>query len=118
MPQQVQSRVKMLEKIVPIEIPAERKRVHFKFLRAPGADGRCWTCATQQGAYGARRVFNRASLHIERGDRIALIGPNGSGKSTMMRMLSGVEALDSGTRTEGHQVITQYSRKTRRRAWT
>ena len=59
-------------------------------------------------AYGARRVFNRASLHIERGDRIALIGPNGSGKSTMMRMLSGVEALDSGTRTEGHQVITQH----------
>ena len=48
---QVQSRVKMLEKIVPIEIPAERKRVHFKFLRAPGADGRCWTCATYRKAY-------------------------------------------------------------------
>jgi ATP-binding cassette subfamily F protein 3 len=53
-------------------------------------------------------VFERANLHIERGDRIALVGPNGSGKSTMMRMLSGVEAPDSGTRTEGHQVITQY----------
>ena len=48
------------------------------------------------------------NLHIERGDRIALIGPNGAGKSTMMRMLSGVEAPDAGTRTEGHQVVTQY----------
>jgi ATP-binding cassette subfamily F protein 3 len=53
-------------------------------------------------------VFDGANVHIERGDRIALIGPNGTGKSTMMRMLSGVEAPDSGTRTEGHQVILQY----------
>jgi ATP-binding cassette subfamily F protein 3 len=53
-------------------------------------------------------VFEGTSLHIERGDRIALVGPNGSGKSTMMRMLSGVEPPDSGTRTEGHQVVTQY----------
>ena len=48
------------------------------------------------------------NVHIERGDRIALIGPNGAGKSTMMRMLSGVEAPDAGTRTEGHQVVIQY----------
>jgi ATP-binding cassette subfamily F protein 3 len=47
-------------------------------------------------------------IHIERGDRIALIGPNGAGKSTLMRMLSGVEGPDSGTRTEGHQVVMQY----------
>jgi ATP-binding cassette subfamily F protein 3 len=59
-------------------------------------------------AYGATRVFDDVNLHIERGDRIALIGPNGAGKSTLMRMLSGVEAPDSGTRTEGHQVAMQY----------
>src|SRR6185437_697343 len=59
-------------------------------------------------AYGDRVVFKGASVHIERGDRIALIGPNGAGKSTLMRMLSGVEAPDSGTRTEGHQVVMQY----------
>jgi ATP-binding cassette subfamily F protein 3 len=40
--------------------------------------------------------------------RIALVGPNGSGKSTLMRMLSGEESPDSGTRTEGHQVIIEY----------
>jgi ATP-binding cassette subfamily F protein 3 len=53
-------------------------------------------------------VFGGIDLHIERGDRIALIGPNGTGKSTLMRMLSGVEAPDGGTRTEGHQVVMQY----------
>jgi ATP-binding cassette subfamily F protein 3 len=59
-------------------------------------------------AYGSTRVFRDVSLFIERGDRIALLGPNGVGKSTLMRMLSGVEPPDSGTRTEGHQVVTQY----------
>ncbi len=60
-------------------------------------------------AYGTRVVFDgHANVHIERGDRIALIGPNGAGKSTMMRMLSGVEQPDGGTRTEGHQVVMQY----------
>jgi len=59
-------------------------------------------------AYGARRVFDGIDVLIERGDRIALIGPNGVGKSTLMRMLSGVETPDTGTRTEGHQVVMQY----------
>ena len=53
-------------------------------------------------------MFSGVNLHIERGDRLALVGPNGAGKSTMMRMLSGVEAPDAGTRTAGHQVVTQY----------
>ena len=105
---QVQSRIKMLEKIVPIEIPPERKRVHFKFPACAKSGRTVLDLRDVSKAYGPRRVFSRASLHIERGDRIALIGPNGSGKSTMMRMLSGVEAPDSGTRNEGHQVITQY----------
>jgi len=105
---QVQSRVKMLDKIVPIEIPAERKRVHFSFPACAKSGRTVIDLRDVSKAYGPRRVFDRASLHIERGDRIALIGPNGSGKSTMMRMLSGVEAPDAGTRTEGHQVIMQY----------
>jgi ATP-binding cassette, subfamily F, member 3 len=105
---QVQSRIKMLDKIVPIEIPAERKRVHFSFP-ACAKSGRTVLDLKRVGkSYGSHRVFERVNLHIERGDRIALIGPNGAGKSTMMRMLSGVEAPDSGTRTEGHQLILQY----------
>src|SRR5262249_3368927 len=59
-------------------------------------------------AYGDLVVFNDLSLHIERGDRIALVGPNGVGKSTLMRMLSGEEAPDAGHRTEGHHPVMQY----------
>jgi ATP-binding cassette subfamily F protein 3 len=59
-------------------------------------------------AYDRLTVFRDVSLHIERGDRIALVGPNGTGKSTLMRMLSGEETPDSGTRTLGHQVVMEY----------
>jgi ATP-binding cassette subfamily F protein 3 len=105
---QVQSRIKMLEKIVPLEIPPERKRVHFTFPACVKSGRSVLDLRDVRKAYGALRVFDRVNLHIERGDRIALVGPNGTGKSTMMRMLSGVEQPDSGTRTEGHQVVMQY----------
>jgi ATP-binding cassette subfamily F protein 3 len=105
---QVQSRIKMLEKIVPIEIPPERKRVHFSFPDCAKSGRTVLDLRGVWKSYGALKVFSGVNLHIERGDRIALVGPNGTGKSTMMRMLSGVEAPDSGTRTEGHQVVMQY----------
>jgi ATP-binding cassette subfamily F protein 3 len=105
---QVQSRIKMLDKIVPIEIPPERKRVHFSFPDCAKSGRTVLDLRDISKSYGDIRVFAKVGLHIERGDRIALIGPNGAGKSTMMRMLSGVEAPDTGTRTEGHQVVTQY----------
>jgi ATP-binding cassette subfamily F protein 3 len=105
---QVQSRIKMLEKVVPIEVPPERPTVHFQFPPCVKS-GR--TVLELRGAakrYGDKLVFRHVDLHIERGDRIALIGPNGAGKSTLMRMLSGVEAADTGSRREGHQVVAQY----------
>ena len=105
---QVQSRIKMLDKIVPIEIPPERKRVHFHFPPCQKSGRMVVELKHVRKTYGAHRVFGDVKLHIERGDRIALIGPNGAGKSTLMRMLSGVEPPDAGTRTEGHQVVTQY----------
>ena len=69
-----------------------------------------WTAVLNhvRKAYGLLTVFRNLSLHIERGDRIALVGPNGSGKSTLMRMLSGEEAPDSGARTIGHEVVIEY----------
>jgi ATP-binding cassette, subfamily F, member 3 len=105
---QVQSRIKMLDKIVRIEIPAERKRVRFHFPPCAKSGRIVLDLKHVRKSYGATRVFDDVNLHIERGDRIALIGPNGVGKSTLMRMLSGVEAPDGGERTEGHQMVMQY----------
>ncbi|HEY7189720.1 MAG TPA: ATP-binding cassette domain-containing protein [Vicinamibacterales bacterium] len=105
---QVQSRIKLLEKVVPIEVPPERKRIHFKFPNCAKSGRTVIEMKHVRKAYERLTVFRDINLHIERGDRIALVGPNGSGKSTLMRMLSGEEAPDSGTRTLGHQVILEY----------
>jgi ATP-binding cassette subfamily F protein 3 len=105
---QVQSRIKMMEKIVPIEVPPERKRVHFTFPTAPKSGRSVLELKGVRKAYDGRAIFDNTNLLIERGDRVALVGPNGTGKSTLMRMLSGVEAPDRGERIEGYQVVSQY----------
>jgi ATP-binding cassette subfamily F protein 3 len=105
---QVQSRIKMLEKVVPIEVPPERKRVRFNFPTAPKSGRMVMELKNVHKAYDGRSIFKQVSLLVERGDRVALVGPNGAGKSTLMRMLSGVEAPDTGTRELGHQVVMQY----------
>ncbi len=105
---QVQSRIKMLEKVTPIEVPPERKRVHFNFPTGAKSGRTVLELRNVCKAYGALRVFDGVNAHIERGERIALVGPNGAGKSTLMRMLAGAEAPDSGARVEGPQVVAQY----------
>jgi len=105
---QVQSRIKMLEKVVPIEAPPERKRIHFTFPVCAKSGRSVLELHDVRKAYGEKTIFSKLNLLIERGDRIALVGPNGAGKSTLMRMLSGVESPDAGTRREGHQVVMQY----------
>jgi ATP-binding cassette subfamily F protein 3 len=105
---QVQSRIKMLERVVPIEVPPERKRVHFTFPTCPKSGRSVLEIHNARKAYGANVVLDRVNLLVERGDRIALVAPNGAGKSTLMRLLAGAESPDTGTRREGHQVVMQY----------
>ena len=105
---QVQSRIKLLEKVVPIEVPPERKRIHFTFPICQKSGRTVLELSGVHKAYGSLTVFERVNLHIERGDRLALVGPNGAGKSTLMRMLVGEEAPDTGTRTLGHNVVSEY----------
>src|SRR2546423_11442096 len=105
---QVQSRIKLLEKVVPIEVPPERKKIHFDFPACAKSGRTVIELKHARKAYGDLVVLNDVNLHIERGDRIALVGPNGVGKSTLMRMLSGEEAPDSGERIEGHNMVMQY----------
>jgi ATP-binding cassette, subfamily F, member 3 len=105
---QVQSRIKLLDKVVPIEVPLERKKIHFDFPACAKSGRIVLELKHARKAYGDVTVFKALDLHIERGDRIALVGPNGVGKSTLMRMLSGEEAPDAGERTLGHNVVMQY----------
>src|SRR6267154_1270261 len=98
----------MLEKVVPIEVPAEHKRIHFTFPACAKSGRTVLELQNARKAYGGLVVFDRLNLHIERRDRIALVGPNGVGKSTLMRMLSGEETPDAGERVEGHHLVMQY----------
>jgi ATP-binding cassette subfamily F protein 3 len=105
---QVQSRIKLLEKVERLEAPPERKKIHFNFPTAPKSGRMVLELKRVRKAYGEKVVLGHVDLHVERGDRIALVGHNGAGKSTLMRILSGEEAPDAGTRAEGHQVVMQY----------
>jgi ATP-binding cassette subfamily F protein 3 len=105
---QVQSRIKELEKIERIEIPAEEKAIHFSFPQ-PKASGRI--VAEFQGVakqYGDKRVLENVNFAIERQDRVALVGVNGAGKSTLIKLLAGAEPLTHGEYRLGHNVQPDY----------
>ncbi len=105
---QVQSRIKLLEKVERIEIPPQRKRIRFKFPDAPRPGRVVLELKGIKKAYGENVVLRQVDLMVERGDRIALVGPNGAGKSTLMKLLAGVDRSDAGTRIEGHRLILDY----------
>jgi ATP-binding cassette subfamily F protein 3 len=105
---QVQSRIKELEKIERIEIPAEEKAIHFTFPQ-PKPSGRLVAeCTGMAKSYGAKEVFRNVDFVIERGDRIALVGVNGAGKSTLIKLLAGAEPPSAGAYKLGHNVDADY----------
>jgi len=105
---QVQSRVKMLEKIVPIEIPEGMKRIHFSFPAAPHSGKATVRLEGLGKAYGAHRVIGSLDLEIERGMKVAFVGPNGAGKSTLMRILAGLDDEFEGRVRFGSGVEASY----------
>jgi ATP-binding cassette subfamily F protein 3 len=105
---QVQSRIKELEKIERIELPAEEKTIHFSFPQ-PKPSGRIVAeFHNVSKSYGDKFVFGGVDFIIERGDRIALVGVNGAGKSTLIKLLAGIEALTSGEYRLGHNAEVDY----------
>src|SRR5271170_2715406 len=105
---QVQSRIKELEKIERIELPAEEKTIHFSFPQ-PKPSGRIVAeFQNVSKSYGEKFVFGGVNFIIERGDRIALVGVNGAGKSTLIKLLTGGEPLTSGQYNLGHNVEVDY----------
>ncbi len=105
---QVQSRIKLLDKVERIEIPPERKKIRFKFPDAPKPGRVVLEAKGVRKAFGENVVLRHLELMVERGDRIALVGPNGAGKSTLMRILAGVDVPDEGQRVLGHRVVLDY----------
>src|SRR5258706_1299265 len=105
---QVQSRIKALDKVEVIEIPPERKKIHFHFPDAPKPGRVVIELKGLRRAYGDNVVIDGLDLMIEKGDRVALVGPNGAGKSTLMRTLAGVDHPDGGARLTGHNVVIDY----------
>ena len=105
---QVQSRIKELDRMEKIEIPAEEKAIHFSFPQ-PQPSGRMVVEAKDVAkSYGAKRVFAKANFVIERGDRIALVGVNGAGKSTLIKLLAGLEPATGGEIKLGHNAQVDY----------
>ena len=105
---QVQSRLKQLEKIQPIELPRATKKVHYSFPKPPRSGAEVITLANVSKRYGDNAVYRGVNLALSRGDRVALVGPNGAGKTTMLKILAGVLAFDDGQRTLGHNVAPAY----------
>ncbi len=105
---QVQSRVKMLEKLEIIEVDEEdTSHLRLKFPPAPRSGNYPVTADGVGKSYGEHVVFKNASFMIERGQKIAFVGKNGEGKSTMVKCIMD-EIEHDGTLTLGHNVMIGY----------
>jgi ATP-binding cassette subfamily F protein 3 len=105
---QVQSRVKMLEKVERIEVGREARRIHFAFPQPPRSGRVSARLHGIHKAYGGNVVYAGADFSVERGQRVALVGINGAGKSTLLKILAGVLPFDRGERTLGANVAVHY----------
>jgi len=105
---QVQSRIKMLEKMERIEVEPVGNTISFDFPETPRPGKIVMELDKLTKSYGNNVVFKETSLQIERGDKIALLGVNGSGKSTLARIIAGIESFQSGERKPGYNVSVSY----------
>ena len=105
---QVQSRVKMLEKLELVEVDEEdTSSLRLKFPPSPRSGQYPVVLEDVGKAFGSKRVFSHASLTIERGNKVAFVGRNGEGKSTLVKCIMG-ELEHEGTLTLGHNVQIGY----------
>ncbi len=105
---QVQSRVKMLEKLQIIEVDEEdTSALRLKFPPSPRSGNYPVIMEGVGKEYDGHRVFSNATLTIERGDKVAFVGRNGEGKSTLVKCIM-KEIEHEGTLTLGHNVQIGY----------
>ena len=106
---QVQSRVKQLEKLERIEVDIEDKSaLAVKFPPAPRSGDIAYQAVDLKLGYGSKVVFSDANIEVRRGEKVALVGRNGEGKTTLMRAIMGeLEPMEGSSRT-GHNVNIGY----------
>ena len=105
---QVQSRIKMLNKMEKVETATRTKSVHFRFPQ-PARTGRIvMELKDIDKSYGPVQVYKNFSIQLERGWRVALVGENGAGKSTLLKLLAGVVGHDKGEVRLGANVTRAY----------
>lgn len=105
---QVQSRIKQLEKMVPIEIDEEdTSRLRLKFAPATRSGNYPVICKDVEKSFGNHTVFGNVNFTINRGEKVAFVGRNGEGKTTLVRCI--LKELDhNGEIIMGHNVQTAY----------
>jgi ATP-binding cassette, subfamily F, member 3 len=102
---QVQSRIKALERIDKVApAVATASPIKFRFSTRQQSGKVVASLAHAEKVFGSLAILKDASAKIERGDKIALIGANGKGKSTLLRIIAGLEAMNAGESTLGHNV--------------
>ncbi|TAJ14506.1 ABC transporter ATP-binding protein [Marinilabiliaceae bacterium JC017] len=105
---QVQSRVKMLDKLELVEVDEEdTSALRLKFPPSPRSGTYPVIADEVSKSYGDHNVFSNASLTIERGDKVAFVGKNGEGKSTLVKTIMNEIDYD-GTLTLGHNTKIGY----------
>ena len=105
---QVQSRIKQLEKIVPIEIDeVDNSALRLKFPPCLRSGDYPVICDEVRKDYGSHTVFDNVTLTIKRGEKVAFVGKNGEGKSTLVKCIMG-EIPYSGMLKIGHNVQIGY----------
>jgi len=105
---QVQSRIKMLEKLEGIELPKEKKEIRFRFPIPPRSGHKVVEVKNLHKSYGETQVYQGINLTLYRVDKVALVGPNGVGKSTLLKILAGVIDFDEGEVELGKNVSRAY----------
>ncbi len=106
---QVQSRVKMLEKLVPVAIDEiDTSALRLKFPPAARSGQYPVIVKELSKSYGDHVVFKDANLVIERGQKVAFVGKNGEGKSTMIKAIMKEIGIDSGSVEIGHNAQIGY----------
>ena len=105
---QVQSRIKQLEKIIPIEIDeVDKSAIHLKFPPAERSGDFPLILEKVGKAYGEHQVFDNAEFTLRRGEKVAFVGKNGEGKSTLVKCING-EIPFTGEIKIGHNVKIGY----------